>query len=429
MRHNRFALILLAAVVGCGSEQTPVTPPLPESAVLTLVSGDAQKGPFGLALAAPLVVSVSTPTGDPLPNVKVNWAVVNGEGSVSSASSVTDQNGKASVIWTLGPRPWISQSVKAWTDIKDSEGVTFSGTGENTLVLHYDGTTWTRSLLTENLGVSVQVGWAGSASFGLAGGGSCRIPALQYSNGAWSGMDLCNGNSLTVTSIWGTAPNDVWAVGTGHGARISDPNFAWIYHFDGTGWTTSFTDGDATHSPQLIAVAARPGGDAIVVGRNGRIMRHVGQQWNEEASGTTNELDAVWADPNSANVFAVGVAGTVVRYDGAGWQLQTSGTTTSLRAVWGSSANDIFAVGDNGIILHFDGASWSTQASGTTQNLRRVWGTSSSSVFAVGAGSTVLRYDGSHWTPLSTGFQMDFTGVWGTSPTDVFVSGREIVPN
>lgn len=424
MRDYRFTLFLLAAVVGCGNEQTPVTPPPPEAAVVTMVSGDGQKGAFAVALAAPLVVSVSTPTGNPLPNVKVNWGVVAGGGGLSSASSVTDQNGKASVTWTLGPSPNLNQSAKAWTDIDGSQSVDFSATGQKTVVLHYDGTAWTRSLLTENLGVSVQVGWAGSASFGHAGGTWCPLP-LTYSNGAWTGMDKCNGNSLHLTSMWGTAPNDVWAVGSGHGQRISDPSFAWIYHFDGNGWTTSFTDGDATHSPQLIAVAARAAGDAIVVGRNGRIMRHVGQQWNEEASGTTNELDAVWADPNSANVFAVGVAGTVVHYDGATWQLQTSGTTTPLRAVWGSSANDVFAVGDNGTILHFDGASWSTQTSGTTQNLQRVWGVSPNFVLAVGPGSTVLRYDGSHWAPLSTGFQMDFSGVWGTSPTDVFVSGLE----
>jgi len=132
MRDNRFALILLAAVVGCGSDSTPVTPPPAETAVVTLASGDAQKGQFDAALPAPLVVSVSTPTGDPLPNVKVNWGVVAGGGSLSSASSLTDQNGIASVIWTLGSE--VNQSVKAWTDIEGAQSIIFSATGQYPVV-------------------------------------------------------------------------------------------------------------------------------------------------------------------------------------------------------------------------------------------------------------------------------------------------------
>ena len=128
MRDNRFALFLLAAVVGCGSDSTPVTPPPPgAAAVVTLTSGDAQIAQFAVALPEPLVVSVLTPNGDPLPNVKVSWGVVAGGGGLSSASSLTDQNGKASVTWTLGSE--VNQSVKAWTDIEGAQSITFSATG------------------------------------------------------------------------------------------------------------------------------------------------------------------------------------------------------------------------------------------------------------------------------------------------------------
>src|SRR5689334_6526002 len=283
----------------------------PVSVAVTMVSGDAQKGPFAMALPAPLIVSVKTVGGTPLPNVKVNWGVAAGGGSLSSASSLTDQNGNASITWTLGPSPNVGQSAGAWTDIEGSPKVTFSATAEKLLVLHYDGNSWTQSLLTQNTGMSLDAGWAASTSKAFAGGTSCPNP-LSYDSGVWSGMDACNGNSLRVTSIWGTAPSDVWAVGTGHGARISDPSFAWIYHFDGSAWTVSYTDGDASHPPELLAVGTRSTDDVIAVGKNGRIIRHAGQQWNEQTSGTTNDLLAVWGDPHSANVFAVGNAGTIV---------------------------------------------------------------------------------------------------------------------
>lgn len=387
---------------------------------MSAVSGDAQKGPFGVALAAPVVVSVTNSSGNPVANVKVNWGVVAGGGSLSSSSSTTDQNGKASVTWTLGPSPWVNQSLKAWTESEGSQSVLFSATGQATLVLHYDGT-WTRSLNTENYSMTVNTGWAASPTLAFAAGTRCpNPPVVKNSNGVWSGMDSCNGSSLVVTSMWGTAANDVWAVATGRGARVIDPPQAWIYHFDGTNWTYSYTDNQV----DLIAVGARSTDDVIAVGKRGRIVRHAGSQWLEQTSATTNDLFAVWGDPNSSSVVAVGAAGTVVAYDGAAWRTQTSGTPAPLRDVWGSSATDVFAVGDNGIILHFDGTSWTAQSSGTTQNLRAVWGSSPTTVFAVGAGGTVLRYDGARWAAVSTGFQMDFTDVWGTSTSNIFVSGQ-----
>jgi len=394
------------------------------SELVTVVSGDAQKAPFNTTLPAPLVVSVTTAAGNPVANAKVNWGVFAGGGAVSSSSSTTDQNGKASINWTLGPEPNLNQVVTAWTDAPGSQQASFSATGQRTLVLHYDGTSWSRSLNTENLSILLSVGWSPQPSNSFAGGSGCNNPPLlAEKNGTWTGMDTCHAG-LHITSVAGLTGNDVWAVGTGPGPTISSGPHAWIYHFDGTAWGTSFTEGDATHPPSITAVAPRTAEDVIVVGKNGRILRHAGQQWNEQTSPTTNDLYDVWADPNGTSVFAVGAAGTVVYTNAAAWQTQASSVTSALRAIWGTSASDVFAVGDNGTILHFNGTSWSAQTSGTTQNLRDVWGSSPNSVYVVGAGGTLLHYDGTQWSSVSTGAQMDYTGVWGTSASDVFVSGH-----
>ena len=424
------ALLLASAAIACDRNSSSITPPPPpppppsQTYTMTVVSGDAQKAAFSAALPAPLVVAVATSSGVPAPNVKVNWGVVAGGGSLSSASSTTDQNGKASVSWTLGPSPWVSQSVKAWTDIEGSQSVQFAGTGQATLVLHYDGTAWTRSLLTEQYNTTLNTGWA-APSLSFAAGTHCADPfAVIYRNGTWSGLDQCWVSALDVTSMSGTSANDVWAVGTGPQGTLQNRKFyAWVYHFDGSQTTTSYTQDLATGAA-LLAVASRPAQDAFAVGKHGRIIHHVGQQWNDESSGTTNDLFGVWVDQNTANVFAVGDAGAIVRYDGAAWQLQPPKTTVALRSVWGSSGADVFAVGDAGTILHFDGTSWSAQSSGTTQNLRDVWGSSPNSVYVVGAGGMLLHYNGASWSPVSTGVQMDYLGVWGTSDSDVFVSGH-----
>ncbi|MGZ6154575.1 MAG: Ig-like domain-containing protein [Gemmatimonadaceae bacterium] len=102
------ALILLAAAIGCGSD-SPVTPA--DNLVVRIVSGDAQEVALRQTEPAPLVVLVTTPFGEPVSGVRVNWAVVSGGGKLSASNSITDQSGQASVTWTLGESG--PQSVKA----------------------------------------------------------------------------------------------------------------------------------------------------------------------------------------------------------------------------------------------------------------------------------------------------------------------------
>jgi hypothetical protein len=68
---------------------------------ISVVSGDNQSGQAGQPLASPLQVMVVDQEGNPFPGVKVNFAANNG-GSVSQSQVSTDDNGIASVNWTLG---------------------------------------------------------------------------------------------------------------------------------------------------------------------------------------------------------------------------------------------------------------------------------------------------------------------------------------
>ena len=84
-----------------------------QSAVLTLVSGDAQSGTPGAFLPAPVVVRVTKADGTPIANAPVTFDVVGGTGGMAAApdgtgnaSSIflrTDSQGKAQVYWKLSP--------------------------------------------------------------------------------------------------------------------------------------------------------------------------------------------------------------------------------------------------------------------------------------------------------------------------------------
>jgi hypothetical protein len=69
---------------------------------IAAVSGDGQSGPAGSTLADPLVVEVTDVFQNPISGVAINWTAEGG-GSVSQASTTTDDQGRASVVRTLGP--------------------------------------------------------------------------------------------------------------------------------------------------------------------------------------------------------------------------------------------------------------------------------------------------------------------------------------
>ena len=73
---------------------------------LVKISGDEQRGTFGIALTNPLVVEVRDRDNNPLPDVQVTFTVIEGDGLLSGESTAmevtTDANGKASQTFTLG---------------------------------------------------------------------------------------------------------------------------------------------------------------------------------------------------------------------------------------------------------------------------------------------------------------------------------------
>jgi len=91
-------------------------------AVLLIVSGNNQTIAPGSTNASPLVVRALDAGAAPLPGSTVTWSVSQGSGSVSAATTLTDDAGQASVNFTPGSATGTSQ-VKA-----TSEGLTVTFT-------------------------------------------------------------------------------------------------------------------------------------------------------------------------------------------------------------------------------------------------------------------------------------------------------------
>ena len=75
------------------------------AARVTIVSGDGQQAPPGSRLPNPLVVQVLDAENNPIVGIAVAWVVQTGDGNAAPETSLTDNQGRASTEWTLGPLP------------------------------------------------------------------------------------------------------------------------------------------------------------------------------------------------------------------------------------------------------------------------------------------------------------------------------------
>jgi len=101
MRHRILAAAAIAAMtLGLFSCDAAPTAPRLDQLTLDVVSGNGQSGVVGTEVA-PLIVIVRS-NGNPVPLQVLNFRVVSGGGSVYGGTELTDNDGIAQEIWTLG---------------------------------------------------------------------------------------------------------------------------------------------------------------------------------------------------------------------------------------------------------------------------------------------------------------------------------------
>jgi hypothetical protein len=75
------------------------------AAELTAVAGTSQRAAAGSLLPQAIVVRVTSRRGRPVDGVLVKFRLADGQGSVEPASALTDADGRARTVWTLGDLP------------------------------------------------------------------------------------------------------------------------------------------------------------------------------------------------------------------------------------------------------------------------------------------------------------------------------------
>jgi hypothetical protein len=176
-------------------------------------------------------------------------------------------------------------------------------------------------------------------------------------------------------SVWGTAHDDVWAVG----ADARDGNGPLVVHFDGDAWTrmpTGETLGD------LWWVFGFDGGPVYMGGDGGVILRYRNGAFERMTTPGTSTVFGIWgASPD--DMWAVG--GDSDASGGFAWRLQNDAwvvepsvpadvpTNAAIWKAYGSAANDVWLVGSSGVALHWDGTALTQGDTGVGSSLFTVF--------------------------------------------------------
>ena len=92
-------VLIIPALAACGDSTAP---PEERVATFTAAGGDEQEGAVATALPQPLVARALDAEGRPVGGARVEWQAASGGGSLAPTAQETDQDGRASAVWTLG---------------------------------------------------------------------------------------------------------------------------------------------------------------------------------------------------------------------------------------------------------------------------------------------------------------------------------------
>ena len=282
----------------------------------------------------------------------------------------------------------------------------------------------------------------------------CTTEVASCDDVAWCMVPTPLDVLKTFTAVWGTGPNDVWAIGSG----------GTIMHYDGETWVETPSGVLDT----LNAIWGSGPNDIWIVSTTTTILHGTGFKdgtavWTLSPTGfspwNSAFIRAAWgtspddvrlggrmydlADPDWDNGLWAGNQLLLVPGDGGTAWKQVPGTAT-IRSIWGSSASNVWMAADNstsvsterGLLLHGtpreggagegqDPLVWTSIDSQSSLTFDAVWGSGPDDVWAVGALGSIRHYltGNVRFDKVPSGTTAPLHAIWGSGPKDIWVVG------
>jgi hypothetical protein len=179
-------------------------------------AGDAQSGIRGTALGVSPAVVARDQYDNGVAGVTVNWTVTAGSGTVSSPTTVTGNNGRASVSWTLGPDAGPMSLQASATGVPP---VTFSATATSTFAVLGGGFN-VNERLTSDLWVADGYAYTGTYGFRSAQGNVVKVWQLSPAGAPILRDSIITANTGTISDIE-VSTDGRWLVFTSEGGSAA----------------------------------------------------------------------------------------------------------------------------------------------------------------------------------------------------------------
>jgi hypothetical protein len=257
--------------------------------------------------------------------------------------------GKGGLIMRYDGTSWKTMPQTEKDDLYAVYGTSDSAVlaGGDAGLLAYDGTQWTK--LSTYLNPAIRGIWSNNeAVYAVGKGGEMRCKAAGATY--WSAIFLASSSGKDCAAIWGVG-SDLYVVGAaGMILRCSTACTS----------SASWTAMPSNTTSSLQGVWGTASNDVFAVGLDGAILHYDGAAWSAMPSGTSTYFYGVWGT-SSKDIYAVGnpmfkADEAILHYDGTSWsKLPPPKSGVSYFDVWAASPTDVWAVGQTGSILHYDG--------------------------------------------------------------------------
>jgi hypothetical protein len=205
--------------------------------------------------------------------------------------------GSTGIVLTRGAGAWQTISPQPLAPLFGIWGADANGVvvvGDAGTITRYDGASW--SPMAANTALPLRSVW-GSSTTNLVAAGNGGV--IQRYNGTnWQAAESTPITGLTFRGVW-TSATKIIAVGNQSTSGI-------IATKEAAAWNRQ-----SVSTMYLSSVWGRADDDVYAVGTGGTIVHYDGVTWTPMPSSTVNDLEAVAG--TDANVFAVGGGGTILR--------------------------------------------------------------------------------------------------------------------
>jgi len=220
---------------------------------------------------------------------------------------------------------------------------------------------------------------------------------IKWNGLEWRSFPIVEAN---LNGIFGFAENDIWVVGGG--------TYGNVHHWDGTDWKkyTIITDiGDTTWG--LNAVWGSAPDDVWAVGKQGTIIHWDGVEWRKvsiDPSYNQYKFTDIWGYSEN-EIYVAGRIyqdeAALIKYNGNSWETVVGNSSLAAFAtVWGPHSSLLYFIEFNDYVI-VNGITTQFYLPGRLSGVVKIRGSGSNNVFTVGHFGEVFHFNGLEWKRVS----------------------------